>query len=81
MLKLGSIIAWILIAYGLLRVALGFFVAFRFSAEDNAAAAGRYLAGANSGEAINEGMVMFVVGVVIGILVKIAEKKSTSEET
>ena len=80
MLKLGSIIAWLLIVCGVVRTAMGFFVAFSFSADGNAAAATRYLAASNSGEAINEGMVVFVVGIVIGLLVRIAKNGTSTDQ-
>lgn len=73
MLKLGSILAWFLTVAGGMRVAFGLLLALGVSAEDNAAAARMILAAANTGEAINEGMVALVVGVVIGLLVKIAK--------
>lgn len=76
---LGSIIAWALTLFGALKVALGFFFAANtVTLEDNAAAAERYLAAANTGEAINEGIMMFIIGVVIGLLVKIAKKSAGS---
>ncbi len=76
MLKLGLILAWILVFFGGLRTAMGFYVAFAFTAEQNAFASGRYLGTINSGEAINQGMVMLVVGVAVGLLVKIAQRKA-----
>ncbi|KUJ79952.1 hypothetical protein [Ruegeria profundi] len=76
MVKLGSFIAWALIALGGLRTAMGFYVAFAFTAEQNTAAAKRYLARASSGEAINDGMIMLVVGVALGLLTKIAKNKA-----
>ena len=81
MVILGSIIAWVAVALGALRAAMGFYVAFSFSGDTNVAASARYLGTANSGEAINEGMVVFVVGVVIGLLVEIAKKGTTAKET
>ena len=81
MIILGSLIAWVLISIGALRVAMGFYVAFSFIDNANVAASARYLGTTNSGEAINEGMVMFIAGVVIGLLVKIAKKDTRAKET
>ena len=67
MLRLGSIIAWILIVLGALRMAMGLFVAINFSSEGNA------------GIAIVQGIFLLFVGGVIGLLVRIArngERKS-----
>lgn len=80
MRKLGSVIAWILIVYGVVRTSLGFWVAFSFSDEENVAAANGYLAASNSGEAINEGMMIFAVGSVIGILVRIGILIKTADK-
>ena len=79
MVKLGTIVAWLMIVSGTVKTAMGYFVAFNFDQEQNAAAARRYLAAANSGEAINEGMIIFVAGVAVGLLAKIAKKRSASK--
>lgn len=78
MIRVGSIIAWLLLAFGTLKIAMGFYVAINFNGEENAFYAQRYLAASNSGEAINEGMIVFGVGLVIGLLVKMAKKKQTT---
>ena len=72
--KLGSIIAWILIAAGSVRLALGFFVALGFEGADYVAASKRYLGSTSSGEAIDQGFMWLVAGAVIGLLVKISKK-------
>ena len=79
MIRLGSIIAWVLTVLGLLRISLGLAVAFGTTAESNSVFAERYLAAANTGEAINEGMVMLGIGVVIGLLATIARNTGSSE--
>lgn len=76
MIRLGSIIAWGLIIFGVMRTAMGFIVAFSSSAEGNAAMSALYLGTANSGDAIDRGMITIIIGVVIGLLVEIAKKKS-----
>ncbi len=55
---------------------MGLYVGTQFGGEDNFAASQRYLATSNSGEAVNQGMIILVVGVVIGLLVKIAKKNT-----
>ena len=73
--RVGSIIAWFLFASGTLRVLLGLFFAFGENVTDNAFAARRYLAAASTGEAIDEGSIAILAGVIIGLLVKIASDK------
>jgi hypothetical protein len=80
MVKLGSIIAWVLIFSGVSKAGLGLIGAYAVAAEDRAYFATRYLATANTGEAIDKGLVILVVGVVIGLLVEIAKKNTASEE-
>ncbi|HWJ89037.1 MAG TPA: hypothetical protein VNS12_13290 [Pelagibacterium sp.] len=75
-LRLGSLIAWLALILGTLRVGIGFFVASIDDAESRAAMASRYLGSASSGEAIDQGLVAVVFGVVLGILVKIGRSVS-----
>lgn len=75
MVKLGAIVAWILVVYGVLRFSVGFYVAYFFvSDEDYVWATKRYIGTASSGEAMDQGVLVFVVGLVIGLIVKIAKK-------
>jgi hypothetical protein len=69
--RIGSVIAWVLVALGAFRTALGFLLAF--GADDSEAAARALLAAANTGEAINEGMLAILAGVVVGVLVEISK--------
>ena len=72
--KIGSFLAWALVVLGALRFAMGLYVAITFeSNESMVAASKRYLATANSGEAITEGILMFGVGIVIGLVAQIAK--------
>jgi lipid-A-disaccharide synthase-like uncharacterized protein len=76
MIKLGSFISWLLIGFGALRVAIGFFVAAYFI--DEAAmtiAAQRYL-GTSTGYAIDTGLLVFIAGLALGLLVRIAKRIS-----
>ena len=75
MVKLGSFISWLLIGFGALRVAIGFFVAAYFV--DEAAmriAAQRYL-GTSTGDAIDTGLLVLIAGVALGLLVRIAKRR------
>ncbi|WP_171239700.1 hypothetical protein [Ruegeria sp. HKCCA5491] len=76
MIRLASVVAWLAVLLGCLRIAMGLFVASQFpGAEENLAASKRYLATTNSGDAIDQGIVILVVGVVIGFLVRIAKRR------
>lgn len=71
--KLGKLIAGLLLIYGALRLVMGIWVATAFeSRESMLAASRRYLATENSGDAIDQGMILIVAGVILGLLAKIA---------
>lgn len=72
-IRCGSLIAWALVVMGVLRTAMGFFVAFSTSDLEMPVAAARYLGTTNSGQAINDGMMLFAGGIVMGLLVQIAK--------
>lgn len=74
-IKAGAIIAWALVALGILQLVTGFSVAILFE-ESSAmiAASKRYLGVENSGEAINRGFMFLVSGILFGLLVQIAKK-------
>ncbi|WP_170482592.1 hypothetical protein [Ruegeria arenilitoris] len=75
MIRLGSIIAWVAVIFGFLIIGTGFFVALQFpGVKENLAASARYLATTNSGDAIDQGIIVLIVGFVIGIFVKIAKR-------
>ncbi|WP_333815807.1 hypothetical protein [Tabrizicola sp.] len=80
MLKLGGIVAWLALIMGVLRAAIGSFVASIDDPASRAAAASRYLGSATSGEAIDQGIKVFLFGLVLGILVKIARSLSEKKE-
>ncbi|CUH41572.1 hypothetical protein RUM4293_00446 [Ruegeria atlantica] len=78
MIRLGSIIAWIAVILGSIRMGMGWYVASQFpGTEENLAASKRYLATANSGDAIDQGTIILIAGVVIGLLVRIAKRRSS----
>ena len=73
-IKLGTVLAWLCTLGGLARLALAYWVATTFeSQEAMAAASRRYLAAANSGEAIDRAMYTIVFGIVLGVVVQIAK--------
>lgn len=80
MLKLGNIVAWLALIMGVLRAAIGLFVASIDDPASRAAAASRYLGSATSGEAIDQGIKVFLFGLVLGILVKIGRSLSERKE-
>lgn len=76
--KVGSILAFVGFWLGVLRTGLGFFFAFGTDdMESNMAAARRYLATSNTGEAINEGMMLIAGSLVIGLLCRIAKGRDS----
>jgi chromate transport protein ChrA len=77
-IRFGAVIAWFCTILGSIRVILGFLMAFNsISSEQMKAAARQYLAAPTTGEAINEGMIMVVFGVALGLLVQIAKNTRT----
>jgi hypothetical protein len=67
--KLGRVLAWLAFVGGAVRLAMGFLVA---SSGNHAALAPRYLGSSTSGEAIDQGIMVLVFGVALGILVEIS---------
>lgn len=61
-------IAWLAVALGGLRVALGFGLAIG----GDQAAAHRYIGSGTTGDAINEGMLLLALGIALGILTDIS---------
>lgn len=80
MLTLGNIVAWLALIIGVLRVSMGIFVANFDDPASRAAAASRYLGSATGGEAIDQGIKVFLFGLVLGILVKIGRSLSQKKE-
>lgn len=80
MLTLGNIVAWLALVLGVLRAAMGFFVASLDDPASRAEAASRYLGSATSGEAIDHGIKVFLFGLVLGILVKIGRSMPARKE-
>jgi len=71
--RIGRLVAYLAVALGALRIGLGFYVALNTETlAANAELSARYLAAASSGEAINEGLRLFVFGVFAGVAVEIS---------
>ena len=76
MVKLGSVISWLLIGFGALRAAMGYFVAVYFVDDgDMIIASKRYLR-TSPADAQDQGLLVLLAGVVLGLLVKIAKRSS-----
>lgn len=73
--RIGKFIAHLLFWMALIRVGMGFLLAFGTPDMENNRAAARSLLGtATTGEAINEGMLGILVAVALGILCEISAK-------
>ncbi len=75
LVRLGRIIAWALIIFGGVRVAMGLYVAQNFAEPAAyAAATARYLGSATSGETIDRGLMWIAAGVAFGLLARAASR-------
>jgi len=67
--------AFVVFAFGLLRLGLGIYVAQQFpEPAQNAAAAARYLAAANSGDAIDRGIWTIIVALGLSLAAAIVSR-------
>lgn len=79
--RVGKIVAHLIFWLGLLRVTIGFFVAFGTAdMESNRIATSRYLGAGTSGEAINEGIIAILLAVALGVLCEISSKRAKPDE-
>lgn len=79
--RIAAIIAWILFVLGAFRAILAFIIAVGTDdLTDNAIASRRYFGTENTGAAIDEGMMILAVGVVLGVLVEISRAVNTKGE-
>lgn len=67
--RLGGIAAWLAFVGGALRVASGLLVA---QSENYEAIARRYLGSKTPGEAIDQGLMVLIFGICLGVLVEIS---------
>ncbi|WP_171234266.1 hypothetical protein [Ruegeria sp. HKCCA6837] len=76
----GKVTAWLAIALGLIRVSMGLFVATQFDGQADAVA--RYLGKVEaSGDAIDQGLITLVIGVVVGLLAHSAGRRKRSPQS
>ncbi|HEV7293106.1 MAG TPA: hypothetical protein VGN79_12375 [Devosia sp.] len=75
-IRLGIVVAWLALILGIMQFGLGFYVASQGDADIRAAMTARYLGRGGSVAAINQGLILFVVGVALGILATIGNKIS-----
>jgi hypothetical protein len=74
---LGKIAAWLAVLLGSLRIGMGLFVASIDDPEQYAFAVKRYLGSASSsGEAIDRGINVIVIGIALGVLTEISSTLS-----
>ena len=76
MVRFGSIVAWLLIGLGVLRAAMGYFVAIYFVDDGDMVLAARRYLGTSPADAQDSGFLVLIAGVVLGLLVKIAKRGS-----
>jgi hypothetical protein len=75
MIFLGKLIAVVLVGFGIFSIGVGFWIAASTPTMiENAQLSARYLATENSGDGIDRGVVMVGVGVVFGLLARIAKR-------
>lgn len=72
-IRAGRFIAWAMVVLGFMRFVMGWYVALAFDGDRMFAASRRYLGAVSSGEAIDQGLFTFIAGVVLGLLVQIAQ--------
>ena len=73
---IGRLFASALILFGLLRIAMGYYVASGFPDQhDYEAASRRYLGSGTSGEAIDQGLTYLALGLAAAFLVRLIAKR------
>lgn len=79
--RIGKIIAHLMFWLGLMRVSMGFLVAFgTVDMESNRALAHQYFGTRTSGEAITEGMIAIFLAVALGTLCEIGSRRNSPDE-
>ena len=78
--KVGSVIAWLATIGGFAKMVLSYWLAYSVQThEEMVAVSKRYLATETTGEAINESTLLFVFGILVGLLVHIAKNIKTPD--
>ena len=72
-IRCGATVAWILVLLGALRTGVGVLSAVSAGAFEVPDAAALFLERVTSGATMQEGMMLFVAGIVLGLLVQIAK--------
>lgn len=70
---------WIAFIGGMLRIGMGILVA-QFTARDQATAARRHLGTQTTGETINQGLIVLVIAIGLGILPKISRSAAAASK-
>jgi len=74
--KLGRIAAVLMLVFGVVRVALGLYVASIEPREAREAAQARYMGSQTSGQVINTGIYTILFAIAFGVLASISRKRS-----
>ncbi|MCA8881027.1 MAG: hypothetical protein KDA73_13965 [Rhodobacteraceae bacterium] len=75
--RVGRIVAWLAVIHGAFSVALALFVIW--SGDPNLAH--RYLGSGTTGQAINQGTLVLIFGVVVGVLTDISRSVASATRT
>ncbi|MCM5558470.1 hypothetical protein [Pleomorphomonas sp. JP5] len=79
--RVGKVIAYLGLALGFLRCAMGVFVGYASpDMESRVALSRRYFGSFTSGQAIDQGMKFIVIAVALGVLCEISARKSKAGE-
>ena len=72
-IRCGAAIAWVLVLLGILRTATGIFGAVSVGTFEVPEVIARFLEPTSAGSAVQEGLMLFAAGIVMGLLVQIAK--------
>lgn len=77
--KLGKLLAWTLLVLGIFRAGTAWYVAFALHDDPVAlaAATSRYIGSGTPGQAADQGLMWVAMGIVVGLLVHIAEREQS----
>ena len=79
MILLGNVISKLAMIMGAIRFCVGFWIASMEDPETRAFATARYLGSGTSGDAIDQGIYVFLFGLILGLLAKIAKSTARLE--
>ncbi|MFN3686945.1 hypothetical protein [Salinarimonas sp.] len=71
--RLGLIVAWLMLIFGVLRLGTGLFVASYDDPAARAAAAVQYLGTDSSGQSIDKAIITIILAIALGVLVEIGQ--------